>query len=1820
MSYLDRFSIQGLDGDKLTGVVLFGIIAVGFLVIASIVGAFTPDTSPPADTKTAGVPIPAQTPNSIPQVAALTATPTPTLTPNATSTPRPYDSWGSGSSSSSSSSSSHTHSTPTPTPTPILYINNTDSSLNQTIADSLNTTNNESLRNISGINVVTHDNVHFICGNDSALGCYYSDNKSIFIGELQSFNNSSICNNFENTLYHEEAHAIYRSNHSTIVTSDSEIYAVGYAGTLSPDKCSTDTYKALNNSKNSNHTIYQLAYGNYSYWKMKYPALVDGVSPNSIVSAIDLPNMSRDYTNYVYASINYTATVNALNKYLTSDVILSTRPNVICYSVVTYGRNRVTGEYRPFPTTCLLDGWDKVILITPIPTATPNVTATVNVTPNITTTPNVTVSILSSITIIPANKEINVSTTQQFTASLKNQYGDPIFTKISWVSSNETVGVINGNGLFTPLKVGTTEIRATNGSVYGATTLTVVSVSLPPKIQVETTILSFLWITDAHCGVLNDCSDLNIAINKANESKIRYMVDTGDLIEENSTTIDLKTLNDNVTKCTLKLNCSYIPGDHDLTYINQAQWITITGGHTIPYSIDIGEVRLIFLNETPTSMEKRVNWLLNILSTTNKAIIFNHYPLQNSKYLTNILGNTNKVIATFYGEDHKNENGDRFKVNYFIQESFEKGAYSFVNITNNSINIRGYKTLSNGVKAGTYNIPISFSNGLNSLEVPIPELEKIPPPPKLLFLLPEILPITNETINSTINVTVNATPNITSIIPEVHPEVQLLPTHMITSFGNLAIATDVNGLTTSGTLNEVLSSVGTLGTRLLIKNGAYSLTPIHLPTNIYIECESNNAILKTASPDEFIIYLNSNSTIKGCTFDGHNKPIYVKDNVVNWRVENNHFINAKIAVDIENLTSDPLPTSGYGVITNNTGIGSKLVTLMGTRNITISNNVFRNLNDNSEFADFNYNVHFVTFENNSFINDDGYSIDEEAIDMIGGNGFTNSENIIRNNTIIGNFQSGIRPAKSAVNNIIENNYIKYTPGRVINEAGIYLYGDLATYSTPKYNTIRNNRIIGGKYGIVLSGADNNNIYGNTLSGMQYGIGLVKDTIYGANDAPKHNYVWNNNIFDVDYGIFISNSPNNALKSNTIISWIKNIEGQYENILVPSTTPPYVVPENTPIPSGTPITPIITSIPLPSGSCYNVPNGIPSDMQKYVGEKSCISCGHHNPISSSWTPCSNPTPQPTNLPITPQPMTPIDSPTIAYFGDVEPSSSSDASDLTDDLNQVIPLSPTGKVDAVIFMGDMTTSSGTFKHTLQALDASNLKNTPAFFVVGNHEYDSKSSTFPLIQSKYADSVIPMNYFASDTSKNTFSFNVGNIHVININEYWDNGKGDVSTPLYNWIDSQIIPTSYNIVVGHDPLYPASPQNKVNKHVGNSLDENKANRDRLQELFILSGVNIFLGGHTHFANVQNQGNVYHVATGTIGNGITQGEDDFATITYIYSTPNGLVLTQKQDITNPKVTTYNIMVNPTSPLLDIEKSIPQLGVFNREKVPMVDDVKLKWQVISSPEALLSYNNSNSIVAFNYWSEWSNTKSKWTDIAPDGFIQSRFDDAYKYQNYYDYAPFLLHEEMFSPVSLSTWGEPISSWNLEGKATFDGKEVKLLKTWLWEDKGLPWDSSILNDLENPLIVEWDKYYSTQLYTAWNEYIHELGKKSMVIGFMNPKPTDGTYDIELNYQTSANKYILENYDAIVDYSYPQNIREVSFSENKAKYLREKYNGTLLWILTTSFEDMPWDWQESVAQAEFKAVSQNVNGIITYPYTDMRGRNEPYLTYILSFIDSL
>lgn len=336
-------------------------------------------------------------------------------------------------------------------------------------------------------------------------------------------------------------------------------------------------------------------------------------------------------------------------------------------------------------------------------------------------------------------------------------------------------------------------------------------------------------------------------------------------------------------------------------------------------------------------------------------------------------------------------------------------------------------------------------------------------------------------------------------------------------------------------------------------------------------------------------------------------------------------------------------------------------------------------------------------------------------------------------------------------------------------------------------------------------------------------------------------------------------------------------------------------------------------------------------------------------------------------------------TIAYIGDAEPQSSSDVKELTKDLDQVIPQSPTGRVDAIFFMGDMTKIS----LTLKAVASSDVNNVPVYFVIGNHEAQSSDET-AIIRGRYSASKFPLNPGPPGTDKTTYSMNVGNIHIINMNEYWNGATDDsymkysssnggyVPDRLYNWMSTDLSNTSdWKIVVGHDPLYPMS------RHVGDSLDANKANRDKLQALFVSKNVSIFFGGHTHYASIQTIDGVYHVCTGVIGPGAGGSGDGFASISYAYSSTNNLTLTTKHEnptwnspitrsFTISKVISSNLPLNitsysPISPIIDNEGATQTFNLaFNQT-------VDLEWYINGT-----QVNSNSNVITANY----TNTSAK----------------------------------------------------------------------------------------------------------------------------------------------------------------------------------------------------------------------------------------------------
>jgi Bacterial Ig-like domain (group 2) len=97
----------------------------------------------------------------------------------------------------------------------------------------------------------------------------------------------------------------------------------------------------------------------------------------------------------------------------------------------------------------------------------------------------VTPATLVSITVTPANPSVAVGISEQFVATGKFTDGSTpnLTSSVTWASSSPAIATINSTGLTSDLKLGTTTISATQGSISSSTTLTVsvlVSISVLP--------------------------------------------------------------------------------------------------------------------------------------------------------------------------------------------------------------------------------------------------------------------------------------------------------------------------------------------------------------------------------------------------------------------------------------------------------------------------------------------------------------------------------------------------------------------------------------------------------------------------------------------------------------------------------------------------------------------------------------------------------------------------------------------------------------------------------------------------------------------------------------------------------------------------------------------------------------------------------------------------------------------------------------------------------------------------------------------------------------------------------------------------------------------------------------------------------------------------------------------------------------------------------------------------------------------------------------------------------------------------------------------
>lgn len=262
-------------------------------------------------------------------------------------------------------------------------------------------------------------------------------------------------------------------------------------------------------------------------------------------------------------------------------------------------------------------------------------------------------------------------------------------------------------------------------------------------------------------------------------------------------------------------------------------------------------------------------------------------------------------------------------------------------------------------------------------------------------------------------------------------------------------------------------------------------------------------------------------------------------------------------------------------------------------------------------------------------------------------------------------------------------------------------------------------------------------------------------------------------------------------------------------------------------------------------------------------------------------------------------------TIAFMSDGRPRNTGEAA-LKYDFDQLLAQMDTGwTLDAIQFVGDMDYLT----NTVATLADSVVWNVPVFHCIGNHEVDNQ---YDLYAVRDAFENYHFNPVAgpAGTEETTYYYEVGDMLVVVINEYWDgdnDGDGDWYTPgggrdeddstfkysttdggyitdeLFDWLE-EVLSTStktYKLVVGHEPAYP------VDRHVGDSLDRDEANRDKFWNLLKTKGVTAYMCAHDHNFHLDEHDGVFEadsgVCGGMIGGGGAGQNDNFATIIYAH-------------------------------------------------------------------------------------------------------------------------------------------------------------------------------------------------------------------------------------------------------------------------------------------------------------------------------------------------
>ena len=132
--------------------------------------------------------------------------------------------------------------------------------------------------------------------------------------------------------------------------------------------------------------------------------------------------------------------------------------------------------------------------------------------------------------------------------------------------------------------------------------------------------------------------------------------------------------------------------------------------------------------------------------------------------------------------------------------------------------------------------------------------------------------------------------------------------------------------------------------------------------------------------------------------------------------------------------------------------------------------------------------------------------------------------------------------------------------------------------------------------------------------------------------------------------------------------------------------------------------------------------------------------------------------------------------VAFIADAKPALGKNIDNFRkNDFDQIKPQSP-GNVSVIVAIGDMNPLNSSQINTESTYNLSTARNIPLFYVMGNHEMLNKND-LPFAQNKFRDYAYFPNQGPDGSKETTYSFNVGDMHIVILNEYWDGNTDGTS-----------------------------------------------------------------------------------------------------------------------------------------------------------------------------------------------------------------------------------------------------------------------------------------------------------------------------------------------------------------------------------------------------------------------------------------------------------